>query len=208
MRPSLEIEPRPHWWEASALTAAPTLPAPFQCGPGSTPVPGVIWELSLLLVLSLLWEVFLRVLRFSFAEGEVALRDVTSWRDVTWRFSLPTFYSYITLVINKLYLKASTYKHCDSKKSNITWLTDKRRHRAISTWLLNAARWSDVKPSSLGISMRPGYFSLIFCTALNKNKERENKIQACPFHAQDRNVHSPNWYHRFLCWVLYQDHTF
>ena len=36
-----------------------------QCGPGSIPHPGVICELSLLLVLVLVPRVFLRVLRFS-----------------------------------------------------------------------------------------------------------------------------------------------
>ena len=36
-----------------------------QCGPGSIPDPGIICGLSLLLVLSLLREVFLRVLQFS-----------------------------------------------------------------------------------------------------------------------------------------------
>ena len=36
-----------------------------QCGPGSILGPGVICGLNLLLVLSLLREVFLRVLRFS-----------------------------------------------------------------------------------------------------------------------------------------------
>ena len=40
-------------------------PLPHQCGPGSIPGPGVICGLSLLLVLSLLREVFLRVLRSS-----------------------------------------------------------------------------------------------------------------------------------------------
>ena len=39
--------------------------ASHQCGPGSIPGPGAIYGLSLLLVLSLLREVFLRVLRFS-----------------------------------------------------------------------------------------------------------------------------------------------
>ena len=51
------------------------------------------------------------------------------------------------------------------------WPTDKRRQRAISVWLLNAARCRAVKPSSFGISMRPGYLSAIFCTALQGEKK-------------------------------------
>ena len=43
----------------------PPPPLPHQCGPGSIPGPSVIYGLSLLLVLSLLREVFLRVLRSS-----------------------------------------------------------------------------------------------------------------------------------------------
>ena len=39
--------------------------ASHQCGPGSIPGPGVICGFTLLLVLPLLREVFLRVLRFS-----------------------------------------------------------------------------------------------------------------------------------------------
>ena len=47
----------PDWYKEIARS--------LQCGPGSIPEPGVICGLSLLLVLSLLWEVFLWVLRFS-----------------------------------------------------------------------------------------------------------------------------------------------
>ena len=43
----------------------PPPPLPHQCGLGSIPGPGAICGFSLLLVLSLLREVFLRVLRFS-----------------------------------------------------------------------------------------------------------------------------------------------
>ena len=44
--------------------------------------------------------------------------------------------------------------------------TDNRRHLAMSRWLLNADRCKAVNPSSFGISIRPGYLSAIFCTAL------------------------------------------
>ena len=60
------------WWKAKSPSyeiclrgALVRALAPHQCGPGSTPGPGVICGLSLLLVLVLAPRIFLRVFRFS-----------------------------------------------------------------------------------------------------------------------------------------------
>ena len=52
-------------WKGNSDGAVMRTLASHQCGPGSTPGPGVICRLSLLLVLVLAPEVFLLVLRFS-----------------------------------------------------------------------------------------------------------------------------------------------
>ena len=52
-------------WHSFPVSAVVRALAFHQCGPGSIPGPGVIFGLSLLLVLVLALRVFLRVLRFS-----------------------------------------------------------------------------------------------------------------------------------------------